>query len=823
MQIPLHLSVIDLYRHRGSQDQLQLERRVLLSELSKKIEFNPYCDPLATRLYVLYKSTIENEGANAETRKGWSDYLIVHRDYQQDPHLRLIILCFYVVTERSPVSIAELAVVQVKCIIDYQLLSQSLSQKPPWPEIGQFLNDKKLREAYRELRRKYLSSRKAYLYPKTTEYTLLPEGHKGLPKNFISLAKTTKRLEKRNKNTDYRFDTYHFVEGIPSKPVEQLRLWSLEQTKLKAIAEPREKKSAFRVSLRTIVTEAEDKKKIQASPSLFSSAFGSSLPFELPDNYLSAPAKWPVYPLSKEEKKALEKQAENRAEDKTKKVNASILTSLIKDVHQLPNRSFPVIENALTHFNSKEYFEVYSRAIGYLKGGDREHRDNNTRQLESLVNSERIVDLLKELGKSYIGEQNAQDVLLSFESLPNLEEHFGEYSRAVKGVEEGDKVLLEEKDKERKIVSFLKGATTLSELHVTEENAQHVLLAIKAVDKALSNSRRLFFKKKTSYLIRQHILQMGSSAITTCAVFTYSPYPEIYTHLDYLMNPKNWINERVVAQTKLIIDYNILAHSLSQIIKPLVVATRGNTGVGKSFWVHRFIGEYLKENIQLEEGVLNPDLIKARLKKMANRDLLNSQVYAEGRVLFERFLETLTQQISNILGTVIDTRLLTIEEFRQVLAFAQLRGAHLEVIDVDAPIWNSIASVLNREPFCKDPCVPFEVIKDGFVRSRKYRAEFIEASCREGVNYSLYRANGSGQFTLVAENRHHQFTLIDEGFEGYLKMPLEQEMDAIGDTDITEAFIEQLDLPTGKKQVFMQWRGYTIKEALQRHSEGKAP
>lgn len=372
---------------------------------------------------------------------------------------------------------------------------------------------------------------------------------------------------------------------------------------------------------------------------------------------------------------------------------------------------------------------------------------------------------------------------------------------------------------ERDIFTFLEGKRKMSELGITDQNARMILTTIKIIDQAMRNYSVIC--KRTSYQIRQLILQISGHEMTTCEVYTASPNPQNYTDFNYLTDAKSWVNERVATQAKLVIDYNILSRSLSQRLRPLIFATRGNTGVGKSYWVNRFIQENVGEHLQLTNGVLNPDIIKANLKEMADNLLLNRQVYAEGRIIFERILETLTKDVNGLTSTVIDTRLLTVEEFEQVLAVAGLRGANLELLDVDAPIWNSIVSVLNREPFGRDPCVPFEVIQDGFIRARKYRSEFIKISCRENVNYSLYRANGRGQFSLVAQNKDRQFIHCDKSFEECLEAPSEEEMQAIGGAQITDELIDQLDIPTDRKQVLVQWKGYTIREALQKHSEGK--
>lgn len=371
---------------------------------------------------------------------------------------------------------------------------------------------------------------------------------------------------------------------------------------------------------------------------------------------------------------------------------------------------------------------------------------------------------------------------------------------------------------EQKIFDFLQGIDSLESIGITEHNALSVLRITKIIDIA---NRKNLGSNLSSYPIRKKILQISSSEVSTCEVYTNSFKPEKYTSFDYLIKTNSWVDERVAEQAKLTINYTLLSKSLSQRIKGTVIATRGNTGVGKSFWVKHFVKKYLEENKNILQGVLNPDCIKAVLKNNTNKRLLNNQVYAEGRVIFERYFDVLTKQKVGTMGAVIDTRLLSIEEFNQVLAFSQLRGAILEIIDVDAPIWNSIISVFSRKPYGKDPCVCFEIIKDGFIKARQNRREFIEASKRENVNYSLYYLDPNGEFLLVAQNRNNYFIHTDETFEESLKIPSEEEIDEIGHTEITEELISSLVFPFKNKQVLEKWKGYSIEKALQLHSRAK--
>lgn len=172
----------------------------------------------------------------------------------------------------------------------------------------------------------------------------------------------------------------------------------------------------------------------------------------------------------------------------------------------------------------------------------------------------------------------------------------------------------------------------------------------------------------------------------------------------------------------------------------------------------------------------------------------------------------------------MDTRLLSIEELKSLLVISQLRGAKLEIVDIEGSIWNSILSVFNRDPFGNDPCVPFAVIKDGFIRARASRENFIHESQRENVFYSLYRTEEDGRFTLVAKTQDKQFSCMDEkAFKECLEVPCEEDIDAIGKMTITHDLINSLKCP--RKEVLEQWlvQNCTIEQALEMHSQGMKP
>lgn len=765
MQVLLNLSAIDFYTNRLNSNELQLESRILPSEMLPDIQFYPD-NQVETRLCLIYKCMIEQSLQNSETRRVLKNCPVETQRYHYDKQYKLIFACFLVAkgkkltyfffrilpklitvtsdevnsTNQPLLLVARKVVKQVKLIVDHHLFSRCLSQ-----------------------RMKSI----AMPIPGSVRSKLVD----WLNLNFKRYYKVTDLRSFINQPLAYFKKDLQVNDGVLNSDIITAALKKMMRKAWK--------------------NELKD------------SCIGTRLI-----------------------KKFLK---DDRTEGMLDSHSHSSIIIGLKDF--LRWMTAHIIDNLQTYYDGEECDSIVMDIVGCIEvmrmlislaylpinliTSNGPHLLNES---PALFNDRVPYSLLSEIyDRLLLGTTTKVEVLEEFTD----DDHYKRYLQTIHysvmrilGYKNSPL-----KSKEREILAFLTDSKNLNELNITERNTQDVLTTIKIVDIALRNSHVVC--SRTSYQLRQRVLQMSAYEMTTCEVYTNSLNSQNYTDFHYLINPKSWVNERVAMQAKLTMDHNILSRFLSQRMQPIVIATRGNTGVGKSFWVHHFVKEFLEENAQLSQGVLNPDIIKAGLKMIMDKDLLNSQVYTEGRIIFEKLLETLTMHVNKMMSTVIDTRLLTIEEFRQVLAIANLRGVNLELLDVDAPIWNSIISVLNREPFGKDPCVPFEVIKDGFIRARKYRATFIRASCKEKVNYSLYRVAKDGQFKLIAENRNNQFKQYSEKLEKYLKTPSNEELDEIGSTQITEKWINSL--LSHKKQAVERWKGYTVQDALLKHSQGEKP
>lgn len=368
-----------------------------------------------------------------------------------------------------------------------------------------------------------------------------------------------------------------------------------------------------------------------------------------------------------------------------------------------------------------------------------------------------------------------------------------------------------------KIFEYLEKGGNENFQGITCINATTCLKLIKIIDLSFPYQKNQVFWTK-SFQIRQTILKIGASDLTTNEVFTLSLNPNKFNEFSYLYDEKNWIHDVVGLRAQKILEYNFRLRSLAERIKePVIFAPRGNTGLGKSHYIKNFCHQYLIDPEQPIDGVLSPDIIKVDLKKNNSRILLNAQVYKEATIIFEGLVENLCKNAASVKAAIIDTRLLTTNELAQLLKISKGNNARLEIVDLEGSIWNSVISVLHRDTAEEAPRVAFAVIKDGFIRARQNRNEFISICQKENVNYSLFYKDEEGNSTLVCQTLSHNLYCKNEVlFQKCLSQPALDEYE-IGNIKITKDLIASHTYCG--KQIPSKWIGCTIEQALEIHSK----
>lgn len=322
---------------------------------------------------------------------------------------------------------------------------------------------------------------------------------------------------------------------------------------------------------------------------------------------------------------------------------------------------------------------------------------------------------------------------------------------------------------------------------------------------------------QSSYPVRKKILKACSPTMGTHEAFTYTLLPKKFNDISFLKDFRNWVPERIGEVAK--ICHNQLIHciALSKCMPELIIATRGNSGVAKTFWIEQTFTHLTRSEKQW--GTLNPDQIKMCLRTIQGTPLLNIQVYKEGRILFENLFSSLSRQWGFVKSGVIDTRLLTLEEFKTAIIFASLRNLPLKLIDVDAPLRASILSVLLRDPQKQDPCVSFEVILEGFIAARQNRFSILMLALENAVEYKLFHRDLRGHMQLIAENNKNTLRIyFKDLFEKCIKTHARKKLEVEGNVMITADYFH--GTTDEQKKRLKKWIGKTVKKALEINSLG---
>lgn len=382
---------------------------------------------------------------------------------------------------------------------------------------------------------------------------------------------------------------------------------------------------------------------------------------------------------------------------------------------------------------------------------------------------------------------------------------------------------------ETNIFKYLERSVKIQELGLDKDNARAYLKSVKLID--LAKCRYYHSEihiRRTTYKIRQRILELCSPDMTTCEAFTMTPDPLQFRNPDYLKKPQSWVARRVGHQAKIVANEFIKALTLSsQLDGDIIKAWRANTCAGKSS----------EADFQ---GCLNVDNFKAPLKRRTTPDarpyLVSKQVHDECSALFYyNYRKEIAEHPirykcrSIFLSYVLDSRLLTLHELEEcVITPAKMRNCPAHVVDLDVPLKTSLNRVLvTRDPYGTSPCVSTEVVKSGFIRLRQHHAAIVERVIQENLikSYKLFFTSAEGSKKLIYEKQEGRFTVYAENeFNESKRVPSEEEIRLTLDQVITPQYIEEAiargDVRSETKPAFTKWIGYPLAQAVDIHANG---
>ncbi|MBA3394497.1 MAG: DUF4157 domain-containing protein [Deltaproteobacteria bacterium] len=329
-----------------------------------------------------------------------------------------------------------------------------------------------------------------------------------------------------------------------------------------------------------------------------------------------------------------------------------------------------------------------------------------------------------------------------------------------------------------------------------------------------------------------------------------------------LRDPNAWVGERQALHTTILeraaVDAQAFADAHAkaqadsgQAHQPEVFAMRGNTASGKTRAVKQGLVPELEAPVQatndLRHRAVNPDNFKVELYGGDGAGLTSQQVHLESSILADRHSQALTEMKTSTGETgsiLIDKRLGEIRDVTNLQKLAGDTGRGFTLVDVDAPLGNSVAGVLgDRVPGGSDPIPPFSAIAEGYVGARANRMGTIQEVVRDpNSKYMLFATNPDGSKVLVAEVKAleggampadpmQRLTILDQTrFEQMIqtKAEAEAEINRLRAQPLTPQTIREITGPMGKYGEGLAKRlephmGKTWEQAIADWAQAKPP
>lgn len=426
---------------------------------------------------------------------------------------------------------------------------------------------------------------------------------------------------------------------------------------------------------------------------------------------------------------------------------------------------------------------------------------------------------------------------------------FDHKARFAKGYYVGFK---EFKEITQQIYNYLSGYMEMDEMSINENNALEYLFEVKLFDLIMQvwNSHYhvdyeyyggmhygyigfdKFYFPRSTYELRKHILKMCPH-LYSYEAFTISVNPEKVRDEKDETTPCGWVEESEKLRQRCIDDLLISAQYLSEMmakspLQGIIVGTRGISGAGKSTFLKKNILPLIlpedqkdPKNIDiLFKGILNPDILKATLKKLQG-NTLNKQVHEEASSAFNQVFRNVVDNGDYI----IDKRQLTPQDIKiNLLEPAKNGGRSVWLYDFDISLTACICRILARPLHGEEPCPAYEALVDGFLSARRYRKQVISLAINEDsiAKYELY---ATCKQHLVAQKVSGELAVYDPSlYYESLKEPTFEEIETelsqvIDDTFIFEAIARE-DIGTEQCESLEKWKGMSLKKAIQLHVQG---
>ncbi len=313
-----------------------------------------------------------------------------------------------------------------------------------------------------------------------------------------------------------------------------------------------------------------------------------------------------------------------------------------------------------------------------------------------------------------------------------------------------------------------------------------------------------------SYRLRSEILAAArgdDDFIKSYEAYTYGTVPQhTKTALEeFLDDNTNWLPERIKLHEEIAVDYVEHSAALHARVTEARGADqphtlyylRGNTAAGKSTALRTHVDRYglLLDKEGKLTGAFNTDAYKYQLKQAeaaihGRVVVANQQVHTEGSRIKRLVQHLLHEQHGPQLNIVTDGRLEDPEDIKAAFHRAQSGGAHIDILDIEAPLELSALRVLGRPVGGEDPNANFDAILRGYRGLHHTRSSLIKKARDQygkGFEYLLVVTDGlHGETQHFTQEEIRQMTTSELGRLGIGAVEMSSREQDLLDTHIAQ-------------------------------------
>lgn len=237
----------------------------------------------------------------------------------------------------------------------------------------------------------------------------------------------------------------------------------------------------------------------------------------------------------------------------------------------------------------------------------------------------------------------------------------------------------------------------------------------------------------------------------------------------YISDARNWVPERRRLHERVFTDLRNGVIQLHESIaalqkpdaKPLLLMMRGNSGVGKTYFLNNLVNKKLPQlglphTQAMDSKVINPDLFKENLRRLLPGEVKWSQeIHSESSMLADRLT---AEMRANKCNFVVDKRLAALSDVEEIVGSGKkLAASHRTVmVDIDAPLNVSLAVCESRDDQGSAVRPPQQAILNGFKTIRQFRRQVAESPLLDAY-YAFARVpNKQGVLDTVAVARRNE-------------------------------------------------------------------